>query len=160
MNATPISKWTAIGDPASEYCIDNGWSFEIVSNETDIYWECTLPDWTKCEEWEYYNWECWTENNEEIQTSEFDLESEEGRKAACEERAGFYLNFNEWVFTWEDESEGWALFVRNGHVSYLKRWENAEDDVECVVDTVNKSVTVDFSNHVYNGESQETQLTE
>jgi hypothetical protein len=37
----------------------------------------------------------------------------------------------------------------------LKRGENAEDDVECVVDMVDKSVNVNFSNHIYNGELQE-----
>jgi hypothetical protein len=83
------------------------------------------------------------------------LETEEGRLAACEERAGYYLNYNEWEFAWEDESEGGASFIRNGHVTYLKRGENAEDDVECVVDMVDKSVNVNFSNHIYNGELQE-----
>jgi hypothetical protein len=68
---------------------------------------------------------------------------------------GYYLNYNEWEFTWEDESEGWASFVRNGHVTYLKQGENAEDDVECVIDMVDKSVTVNFSNHIYNGKIQE-----
>ena len=155
INYTPANE-PEIWNPASEYCISNWWSYEIVSNETSIYWECTLPDGNKCEEWAYYNGECWAESNEEIRTPEFDLETEEGRKAACEERAGYYLNFNEWTFTWEDESEGWASFIRNGHVAYLKWWENAEDDVECVIDMVDKSVNVDFSNHIYNWELQET----
>ena len=155
ISATPISEWVAIWDPASEYCVNQEWSFEIVSTDTDIYGECTLSDETKCEEWAFYNGECWAQNNEEIQTPEFDLEIEEGRIAACEERVGFYLNFNEWTFVWENESEGWGSFVRNGHVTYLKRGENAEDDVECVVDMVDKSVTVNFSNHIYNGELQE-----
>ena len=155
LNATPISEWIATGNPASEYCIANGWSFEIVSNETDIYWECTLPDWTKCEEWAYYNGECWAWIDEKFQSPDFDLETTEGRQAACEERVGYYLNYNEWEFTWEDESEGGASFVRNGHVSYVKRWEKAEDDVECVVDMVDKSVSVEFSNHIYNWELQE-----
>lgn len=160
INYTPVDA-PEIWNPASEYCLNQGWSYEIVSTETDIYGECTLPDGTKCEEWAFYNGECWAENNEEIQTPEFDVETEEGRLAACEERAGFYLNFNEWTFTWEDESEGWASFVRNGHVAYLKWWENAEDDVECVVDMVDKSVTVNFSNHIYNGELQEdTEIVE
>jgi len=156
LNATPIDKWIATGDPASEYCVNQGWTFEIVSNETNIYGECTLSGGTKCEEWAYMNGECWTWNAEpEIWHPEFDLETEEGRIAACEERAGYSLNFNEWTFTWEDESEGWASFVRNGHVTYLKRGENAEDDVECVIDMVDKSINVEFSNHVYNGEIQE-----
>ena len=97
----------------------------------------------------------WTIEYNPLNPEGFDLQSEEGRMAACEERAGYYLNFNEWTFTWEDESEGWASFVRNGHVAYLKRWENAEDDVECVVDMVDWSVNVEFSNHMYNWELQE-----
>ena len=83
------------------------------------------------------------------------METPEGRIAACEERAGYYLNFNEWTFVWNDESEWWASFIRNGHVAYLKWWENAEDDVECVVDMVDWSVNVEFSNHIYDGELQE-----
>jgi hypothetical protein len=83
------------------------------------------------------------------------LDTPEGRQAACEERVGYYLNYNEWEFTWEEESEWWALFIRNGHVAYLKRGENAEDDVECVIDMVDKSVNVEFSNHIYNWELQE-----
>ena len=144
INYTPVNepeKW----NPASEYCINNWWSFEIISNETDIYWECTLPDWTKCEEWAYYNGECWAWIDEKFQSPDFDLETPEGRQVACEERVGYYLNYN----------EGWASFIRNWHVTYLKRWENAEDDVECVVDMVDKSVSVEFSNHIYNGELQE-----
>jgi hypothetical protein len=46
--------------------------------------------------------------------------------------------------------------MRYGHVSYVKRWEKAEDDEECVIDMVDKSVSVEFSNHIYNGELQET----
>ena len=37
----------------------------------------------------------------------------------------------------------------------MKRWEKAEDDVECVIDMVDKSVSVEFSNHIYNWELQE-----
>ena len=151
INYTPLDA-PEIWNPASEYCLEKWWSYAIVSDEMNIYGECTLPDGTKCEQWALFYWGCQQDDSDELN---FDLETVEGRKAACEERAGFYLNFNEWTFTWEDESEGWASFIRNGHVDYLKRWENAEDDVECVVDMVDKSVNVEFSNHIYNGELQE-----
>ena len=93
------------------------------------------------------------ENTDE-NTIEFNIETEEWRIAACEERAGFYLNFNEWTFTWENEEETGASFFRNGHVKYIKRWEAAEDDVECFIDMVDWSINVDFTNHMYNGELQ------
>ena len=153
INYTPVSS-TEVGNPASEYCVNQWWTFEIVSSDTAIYGECTLPDGTKCEEWAFYNGECqsW---NDESQTLKFDLETPEGRQVACEERAGSYLNFNEWTFIWEDESHGWASFVRNGHVAYLRQGEKVEDEVECFIDMVDKSVNVDFLNYEYNGELQE-----
>ena len=122
----------------------DGEEYNLVCNYSDDLWDRTI-NYTPVDEPEVWS-----------SVPEFDLENEEWRKAACEERAGYYLNFNEWTFTWENESEGWASFVRNGHVTYLKRGENAEDDVECIVDMVDKSVNVEFSNHIYNWELQET----
>jgi len=122
----------------------DGEEYNLVCNYSDDLWDRTI-NYTPVDEPEVWS-----------SVPEFDLENEEWRKAACEERAGYYLNFNEWTFTWEDESEWWASFVRNGHVAYLKWWENAEDDVECIVDMVDKSVNVEFSNHIYNWELQET----
>ena len=153
INYTPVGS-VEVGNPASEYCINQWWIFEIVSSDIDIYGECTLSDGTICEEWAFYNWECqsW---NDESQTLKFDLETPEGRQVACEEKAGSYLNFNEWTFTWEDESQGWTSFVRNGHVDYLRQGEKVEDEVECFIDMVDKSVNVDFLNYEYNGELQE-----
>lgn len=43
---------------AAEFCINNGWTHEIVTTETAVYWECTLEDWTVCEEWDYLEWRC------------------------------------------------------------------------------------------------------
>lgn len=43
---------------AAQYCIDNGGSHEIVTSETAVYGECTLPDGTVCEEWDYLEWAC------------------------------------------------------------------------------------------------------
>lgn len=104
-----------------------------------------------------YNCEVIDENNVEVYYQEIirGLETEEDRIAACEERAWTILNYNEWTYAWENEEEAWASFVRIGHVKYLKWWENAEDDVECFIDMVDKSVNVSFSNHMYNWEIQE-----
>ena len=85
----------------------------------------------------------------------FNLNTEIERIEACADRVGFYLNTNNYDISWEEESEGWASFVRNWHVVYIKQWETAEDDVECVVDMVDWSVTVEFSNHMYNWKLQE-----
>ena len=55
-----------------------------------------------------------------------------------------------------DETLQDNTFTRTGHVSYLKWWEHAEDDVECSVDIKEKTVDVKFSNHIYNWELQDT----
>jgi hypothetical protein len=87
-------------------------------------------------------------------TSQFDLESELWRIEACADRVGFHLNTNDYDISWEDENEGWASFIRDGHVSYVKQWEEAEDDVQCIIDMVDNSVNIEFSNHIYNWELQ------
>ena len=43
---------------AAQYCIDNGGTHEIVTSDTAVYGECTLPDGTICEEWDYLEWAC------------------------------------------------------------------------------------------------------
>ena len=43
---------------AAQYCVDNGWTHEIVTSETAVYGECTLPDGTVCEEWDYLEGKC------------------------------------------------------------------------------------------------------
>ena len=96
---------------AAQYCIDNGGSHEIVTSETAVYGECTLPDGTVCEEWDYYEGKCpeavveersltMEEIEELIKThfpksysySEFDLAAnliwDEGEHTYTEEEAG------------------------------------------------------------------------
>ena len=75
-----------------------------------------------------------------------DVDTPEHRITTCEETVGFFLNFNEWTFTREDESEAWASFARNGHVNYLKRWETAQRDIFCFIDMVDNSVMIEFLN--------------
>ena len=101
---------------------------------------------------------------EENQANKYPVDTPENRIKACEENAGFYLNFGEWEFTWEDEEEAGASFVRNGHVVYEKWGEKWEADIECLVDMVDGSVNVEFKNHVpvddeYPAEYVKTSLT-
>jgi hypothetical protein len=126
-------------------------------------WFGAVVEWKVTADGEEYNLVCnysddledWTIDYAPVDESEawssiqeFDLETEEGRIAACEERAGFYLNFNEWTFTREDESEGWASFVRNWVVKYAKDWANYTMSVECVADFVDGSLWVTYGDPV------------
>ena len=98
-------------------------------------------------------WEVFYEENL-FDTNSYDLDYMDARLDACEERAWTLLNYNEWEFKWNDETLQDNTFTRTGHVSYLKWWEHAEDDVECSVDIKEKTVDVKFSNHMYNWELQ------
>lgn len=82
------------------------------------------------------------------------------RLMACNDQVGFYLNTDAFNASWDVEEEAWASFVLNWHVTREEDWNVAEDDVECVVDMVDWSVTVEFFNHMYNWELQETVIDE
>ena len=43
---------------AKEFCLNNWWTHEVQHSETAAYWVCILPDWTECDEWEYFNGKC------------------------------------------------------------------------------------------------------
>ncbi|MEN9505401.1 MAG: hypothetical protein RI958_1327 [Actinomycetota bacterium] len=43
-----------IANPASQYCIDQGGTLEIVTEEGGEVGYCNLPDGTRVDEWEYY----------------------------------------------------------------------------------------------------------
>ena len=84
---------------------------------------------------------------EEFYAKKDAVATEEWRLAQCEESVGFYLNFGSWKFTWKDEEESGASFVRNGHVIYEKWLEKWEADVQCFIDMVDWSINVEFTNH-------------
>ena len=128
--------------------VNNGFSaiveWTVKVNDDEYHLVCTYSD----------DLSDWTMDYTLLIANQFDLETELGRIEACADRVGFYLNTNDYDISWEEEGEGWASFVRNWHVVYTKQWESAEDDVECVVDMVDWSVNVEFSNHIYNWELQ------
>lgn len=61
---TNIEMKNAIGDPSAEFCNTNWWEFEIVSNETDIFGQCLLPNGMICKSWDFFNWECPSKDDE------------------------------------------------------------------------------------------------
>lgn len=57
-SSVPISTTTEgiqIANPASQYCIDQGGTLEIVDEAGGQVGYCTLPDGTRVEEWEFFN---------------------------------------------------------------------------------------------------------
>jgi len=55
-----LCKTKPFGNPAAQYCIDNGGYTDIRTNETDgsQYGVCIFSDGSECDEWEYFRGEC------------------------------------------------------------------------------------------------------
>ncbi|HEY5663423.1 MAG TPA: DUF333 domain-containing protein [Ilumatobacter sp.] len=50
----PSDTTTAIANPASQYCVEQGGTVEIVDEAGGQVGYCDLPDGTRVEEWEYF----------------------------------------------------------------------------------------------------------
>jgi putative hemolysin len=51
---TPGTTPSELANPASEFCVEQGGSVEIVSEAGGEVGYCNLPDGTRIEEWEYF----------------------------------------------------------------------------------------------------------
>lgn len=147
--------WESKLQAAQDYCDNTNWT---LTQEGDLF-VCTYEDGSVCESIDFRKWSCidLEENNneDEYAAARALVDTVEKRISACEEKTLFTLNINEADFTWEDESEAWASFARNGHVKYEKNstadgemWA-ASDDVFCFIDMVDGNTTVELSNHEY-----------
>ena len=57
--ATPTSPAGGLPNPASKYCVDQGYQLEIRSDESgNQYGVCIFPDGSECEEWAFFRGEC------------------------------------------------------------------------------------------------------
>jgi len=57
--ATPTSEPGGLPNPASKYCVDQGYELEIRTDEAgNQYGVCIFPDGSECEEWEFFRGEC------------------------------------------------------------------------------------------------------
>jgi len=57
--ATPTVEAGGLPNPASKYCIDQGYELEIRSDEAgNQYGVCIFPDGSECEEWAFFRGEC------------------------------------------------------------------------------------------------------
>ncbi len=54
LEPTPTDVTTGIANPASTFCVDQGGTVEIVTEDGGEVGYCNLPDGTRIEEWEYF----------------------------------------------------------------------------------------------------------
>ena len=70
------------------------------------------------------------------------LEDETVRILACTEKVEEYLNTADFSTSWQPEEEWGASFILNGTATRTKDGEQGENAVQCVIDMIDKSVTV------------------
>lgn len=133
---------------AKNYCDEKWW---ILSQEWKMF-VCTYPDGSVCESEDFAKWWCVdlqdTDNND-LSSKRAQLETEENRIQACQDKVMFLLNSANVVFEWWEESEWWASFYRKWKATYTKQDWTASEDVECMIDMVDASVNIEFSNHEF-----------
>ena len=143
----PVVDEDAVLNQRIEYCNEHWGTHSLIHSPTAVYGECAFPSGVICEDTILWTDECdYSPNLESIDT-------EEKRLAGCEEnvqwRVKDFVEGSENISTqWEDESEGWASFVRNWIVKYTKDWANYTMSVECVADFVDGSLWVTYGDPV------------
>lgn len=128
-------------EAAQSYCDNTQWMLSMSGKD----YVCTYQDWSSCVSRNFSEEGCSTIllNREE----NLWLDTNEWRLSACEDKTLFYLNWNEWDFVWGDEVEfDWSIII-DGNVLYTKIDGSAMDDVQCSVDIINDSVSVEFVKH-------------
>ena len=80
---------------------------------------------------------------ETTKEEEPNLEDETVRVLVCTQEVGNYLKTEDFSTSWQPEEEEWgASFILNGTATRTKDGEQVENTVQCVIDMVDKSVTV------------------
>ncbi len=52
-----------LANPASVYCEENGWTLELIFDNGESYGICHFDNGERCEEREYYHWDCFPVSN-------------------------------------------------------------------------------------------------
>ena len=146
ISISPVDDLSESINPAMQYCLSQNWNYSIEYNDTSIFSVCSFEDTSSCNAWEFYYWVC-TLSSEDLLETNLAISTQEERVAACEDRAGFYLNFWTWTFVWGDEEWDWDIYLMNWNVVYEKWWEKWVADVACTIDMLQGTVNVEFSNH-------------
>ena len=85
---------------------------------------------------------CGSNNSSVVDEDKPSIETESWRIFACNEEVVKYLNINTFGGWWNWEEEAWASFVLDWEITYEENWETIVKNVQCVVDMVDKSVSI------------------
>ena len=125
------------------YCNEHWGTHSLIHSPTAVYGECAFPSGVTCEDTILGTDECNFEPNLES------IDTEEKRLAGCTENAqqwmtDFVKDAENIDIQREEESEGWASFIRNWVVKYTKDWADYTMNAECVADFVDGSISVSY----------------
>ena len=125
------------------YCNEHWGTHSLIHSPTAVYGECAFPSGVTCEDTTLGTDECNFEPNLES------IDTEEKRLAGCTENAqqwmaDFVKDAENIDIQREEESEGWASFIRNWVVKYTKDWADYTMNAECVADFVDGSISVSY----------------
>ena len=54
----PFESPLGLPNPASQYCLDQGYNLELRQEADGVAGYCLFPDGTECDEWAFYRGEC------------------------------------------------------------------------------------------------------
>ena len=70
------------------------------------------------------------------------IKTDSWRLIECNEKVRKYYNISTFGGAWDTEEEAWASFVLSWEITYEENWETVTKNVQCVVDIVDESVTI------------------
>ncbi len=118
-----------LANPASIYCQENGWTLELMFDFGETYGVCHFPDWSFCEEREFYRGECkpsWNQTWSNTDTTIIDFQTCMDAWHAIMESNPRKCKFGENIFT-EKIQDTVTENTKN------TTWENIED-IFCTMD--------------------------
>lgn len=89
----PAAGDAEVANPASVYCIDQGYSLELrTNNEGGVYGVCIFPDGSECEEWAYFHGECTPASEQKDESRITDPSIPVGWQTYTNERYGYQIS--------------------------------------------------------------------
>lgn len=90
----PTAGNAEIANPASVYCIDQGYSLELrTNNDGGMYGVCVFPDGSECEEWAYFHGECAPGGEQGGTELSPDISIPDGWQTYTNERNGYQISY-------------------------------------------------------------------
>jgi putative hemolysin len=137
-----------IANPASVYCEENGWTLEIIFDNGESYGMCHFPNWSVCEEREFFHKECFPASEDDKKIDEVSKnELDKNNPVICTMDA---KQCPDWSYVWRI----WPNCEFEECPTTENTWDNNEKIAE------EETITEILENHAKTSWYQEEWLTE